>query len=129
MANIEASLEIQSALYTKIKALGYNVFDVPPTKETAYPIVIIGDDRQSDLEVKNGKYINIMATVSVFSTYVGKKEAKTILEQIKNIGLGLKGSTYKVVGAVVNDSFVLRDDENKVTQGVIEFNFKLIKGV
>ena len=126
---MEATLAIQSALVKDLRAEGFRVFDFPPKENKAkYPFIMVGDDRESDLDVKNGVYVDVNSTILVFSTYNGKKEVNQILGQIKTIAMNLEPTGYEIVGSKVTDSFAILDDDNKVTQGVIEINFKMLKG-
>lgn len=122
---MKASLEIQKALVTTLEGLGLAVYDYLPQK-ASYPFILIGDDRQRSLEVKNGDYVEVTSTITVFSNYKGNKEVKTILEQIRNC-LDLITDTYIVVGSKVTDSFVVYDNKNTVNQGILEVIFKLLK--
>lgn len=123
-----ASLKLQSELVKKLKSAGFRIYDHPP-KTANYPFIMIGDDRQQDLDVKNGEYININSTILVFSTYNGKQEVKTIMEQIRQICYEINLSDFEVVNSKVDESFTVLDETNQVTQGVLTVNFKLIKGV
>ncbi len=124
---MEASLQLQSALFNALKLKGFKVHDFPPKKEQ-YPFIIIGDDHQKDLDVKNGDYINVSSTILIFSKYNGKKEVKEIMEQVRGVCLGLKIQGFEVVGVTVNDSFTVLDEDNQVTQGILTMEFRLIKG-
>ena len=123
---MEASLKLQAELLKKLKQSGYRVYDYRP-KKAQYPFILIGDDRQSDLDVKNGDYTNVTSTMTVFSNYNGQKEAKEILEQIRQVCYLIDPPTYKVVGATVQEMFTVWDEENLLNQGVITVRFKLIK--
>lgn len=124
---MEASLAIQASMVTQLKAKGFRVYDFPPLK-AQYPFILIGDDRQQDLNVKNGDYVNINSTILVFSTYNGKKEVKTIMEQVRQVCSKLTVAGFEVLGTRVEDSFTVLDKDNQVTQGVLTINFRMIKG-
>lgn len=125
---MEASLKVQQGMKTALEGLGYTVYDHRPAKEVPYPFIVIGDDNQSDLDVKNADYLNIMSTVLVFSTYKGKKQVKEIMEAVRQAGHNLQVTGFEVVGATVSNSFTMEDTDNQLTQGVVELDFKLIKG-
>lgn len=125
---MEASLLLQAEFLKQLELLGFKVFDFLPPKTTKYPFIIIGDDRQSSLGVKNGDYVDINSTLTVFSDYQGLKEVKQILEQIKNVGVALTLQGWGIVGATVTDSFTTSDTEEQVTQGIIEIKFRALKG-
>ncbi len=124
---MEASLKIQASLITQLKAKGFRVYDFPP-KSVKYPFIMIGEDRQQDLDVKNGDYVNVSSTILIFSLYNGKKEVKQIMEQIRQVCHDIEVDGFKIVGATVEDSFTVLDEKNQVTQGVLVVNFRLIKG-
>ncbi len=125
---MEASLKIQASLIAQLKTKGFRVYDFPP-KSVKYPFIMIGEDRQQDLDVKNGDYVNVSSTILIFSLYNGKKEVKQIMEQIRQVCHNIEVDGFKIVGATVEDSFTVLDEKNQVTQGVLVVNFKLIKGV
>lgn len=124
---MEASLELQQAINESLTVLGFDVYDYRPKKEV-YPMILIGDDNQSDLDVKNADYVSVKTTIMVFSNYKGMLEAKQILEQIKNACKTLQLSSYSVAGSTINNSHVVYDQVNEIHQGVIELTFKLIRG-
>lgn len=124
---MEASLNLQSGLVKQLKAKGFRVFDFPP-KTAEYPFIMIGEDRQQDLDVKNGDYVNVNSTILIFGLYRGKREVKGIMEQIRQICHDIEVKDFKVVGTTVEDSFTVLDEKNQVTQGVLVVNFRMVKG-
>lgn len=125
---MEASLKIQASLIEQLRTKGFRVFDFPP-KTVNYPFIMIGEDRQQDLDVKNGDYVNVNSTILIFSLYNGKKEVKEIMEHVRQTCHEIEVDGFKIVGATVEDSFTVLDETNQVTQGVLVVNFRLIKGV
>lgn len=125
---MEASLKIQAGLIKQLKAKGFRVYDFPP-KTVKYPFILIGDDRQQDLDVKNGEYVNVSSSILIFSLYNGKREVKEIMEQIRQTCHDIDVKDFKVVGSTVEDSFTVLDEKNQVTQGVLIVNFRMVKGV
>lgn len=120
---------LQSALTSILQAQGFKVYDYPPDKTASYPFIIIGNDNQSDLDVKTTDYIEIDSTILVFSLEKRNKEVKEILESIRNACLKLKSAgEFEIVGSRVTESFTAQDNENQLNQGVITIKFKMIKG-
>jgi hypothetical protein len=124
---MQASLVLQAALFEALEKSGLQVFDFPP-ESADYPFVMIGDDRQHGLDVKNGDYTSVCSTILVFSSYSGRLEVKRIMEQIRLACFDLKLTGYQILGVSVSDSFTALDKDSRVTQGVLSVNFKLIKG-
>lgn len=122
-----ASLELQKAINTALAVTGVDVYDHRPEAAVSYPMFIIGDDSQGGNTVKTGEQVTVMAMVTVFSDYTGAKEAKELLQAVRDNCLAMALDTYQIVGARVADSRTRYNTEDGLYQGNIIIQYSLVK--
>lgn len=75
---------VQKALYTRLDAaLVESVYNSPPSAE-AYPYVVIGDDEILEESTADGRVIETIISVDVYSDADSNVEVKTITGAIQN---------------------------------------------
>ena len=122
-----ASLELQKAINTALTAHGYTVYDFRPDLSAQYPFILIGDDTQKDLDVKNADHIEVTSTIMAFDDYKGNLHIKNILQDIREHCLNLILTTYSILSAKVIHSSTSYDSTAQCNQGVIEILYKLLR--
>lgn len=105
-------MDPQQEFFTRLKldleALGYDVYDgfLPP-EDTPYPFVYLGDNNQSDTELKNAVTGNVFQTVHVW--HDNPKKRGTVSDMI----LSIKTACRKI-DHTGNFSWIVRNISSRI---------------
>lgn len=77
MTKLNPSIELQKAIYSKLKSGPYPVYDGLPMNGE-FPHIVIGDEFVTRNDVKGGQITEHIFYVSTWSAYNGTKELKEI---------------------------------------------------
>jgi hypothetical protein len=114
--------EIQQAIYQAVAAIGYPTFDDVP-QVTAYPYIVVGDDRSIPFDTDDSVGSETTCTIHVWSQYRGRKEVKEIMRSVydtlNRANLTITGGHLVECHAEFEESFL--DPDGLTRHGVIRF--------
>jgi hypothetical protein len=114
--------EIQTAIYEAVAAIGYPTYDDVP-QVTAYPYIVVGDDRSIPFDTDNSVGSETTCTIHVWSQYRGRKEVKEIMRSVyqalHRANLTITGGHLVECQAEFEESFL--DPDGLTRHGVIRF--------
>lgn len=114
--------EIQTAIYEAVAAIGYPTYDDVP-QVTAYPYIVVGDDRSIPFDTDDSVGSETTCTIHVWSQYRGRKEVKEIMRSIyhtlNRANLDITGGQLIECHAEFEESFL--EPDGLTRHGVIRF--------
>lgn len=114
--------EIQTAIYEAVAAIGYPTYDDVP-QVTAYPYIVVGDDRSIPFDTDDSVGSETTCTIHVWSQYRGRKEVKEIMRSVyhtlNRANLTITGGHLVECHAEFEESFL--DPDGLTRHGVIRF--------
>lgn len=114
--------EIQAAIYAKVSAIGWPVYDHVP-QETEFPYIVIGDDTSTPWDTDDSIGSETTCTIHVWSRHRGRKEVKeimrTVYEALHRQEVSIIGGALVECQAEFQESFM--DPDGLTRHGVIRF--------
>lgn len=119
---MSAEFEIQKAVFAKLSALSYPVYDDVPDNAAA-PYVVIGDDTLIEFDSDGISGFEATVTIHTWSTYRGKKQIKEMQGAIYDLlhRAELIVSGYNFIGCDSEYSESLLDADGVTRHGVQRF--------
>ncbi len=118
------SAAIQTAIFAKLTgnaplmALVSGVYDIAPV-DTPLPYITIGNDsaRSTPTKTSDGQVITV--SISVWSTYAGRAQAKTINAAIADVLHN--AALAPAISCQLQDSLTRLDSRNRLVEGVTRY--------
>lgn len=114
--------QIQTAIFTRVSALNFPVYDHVP-QDSAYPYIVIGDDTSIPFDTDNSTGTEATCTIHIWSRQRGRKEVKQMFGLINT---SLHRAEFSVTGGALiecqaefEESFM--DSDGLTRHGVMRF--------
>lgn len=117
--------QIFNEIYKASKKLGYRTFDYLPSKETRYPIVIIGEQFEQDRRTKQHLYGDAQQTIHVYHNYRYRSEATTMVNKLKVAIRSIKHTDnfYLTCKGITGQTIIDDSTAETLVHGIIEAEF------
>lgn len=122
-----ASIELQKAIFSKLKTGIYPVYDALPLN-TAMPYLVIGEESLLQNSTKTEKRTNHIVTIHSWSNKQGSMEIKTMNDFVINSiddTLKVAGYTVDLVTLQFNQTIKQVEQDTYIYHGVTQINLTL----